>query len=433
MGVSYSSHHVLVRAGACLLALLAVLLVAAGARAAGRTLRAVTYHGFTVRIPSSWPVFRLSGSRTCVRFNRHALYLGVPAAQQECPAGSVGRSEAILLEPLARGARPAAAALGTGSTSFVVKPAGVLVTATWRRELRLIERALRRHRLPRPPHLRPIGQISPHLAVAADSYEGPGFDACAAPSSQAMQAWAASSPYRAVGIYIGGTNAACPAGSAANPNLTASWIGQQLAAGWRLIPAYVGLQPPNSLCDCVRMSSNPSRASSQGAIAAEDAVADMGSLNLPAGSPVYLDIEHYHRSSTNTSAVLAFGSAWTAQLHASGYISGIYGTSSSTIADLASRWGTGYPEPDDIWFAEWNGQPTASSSYIPESYWSDRQRLHQYSGAQDETHGGATVNVDDDYIGGATAGLSLPAPPLGPEPIAPAGLPRSRSARPGLH
>jgi hypothetical protein len=434
--IADASHRVLVRAGALLLGVLVVLVAAVGARAAGSTLRAVTYHGFTVRIPTSWPVFRLRGSHTCVRFNRHALYLGVPAAQQQCPPGSVGRSEAILLEPLALRA-PAAGATagataGAGLTSFAFKPGGVRVTATWRSDERLIERALGRPTLPRPPRLRPIGRIGtgpPGASAGAAGFAdvGPGFDACAAPSLQAMQAWAAS-PDRAVGIYIGGANAACPVGSAANPNLTPSWIGQQLAAGWHLIPTYVGRQPPGSSCGCARISSNPSRASSQGAAAATDAVADMLSLNLPAGSPVYLDMEPYDRTSINTRAVLAFASAWTSQLHASGYSSGVYGPSDSAIADLASRWGTGYPEPDDIWFDEWNGQPTASSSYIPAFYWSDRQRVHQYSGPRDETYGGATLNVDDDYVDGATAGVSLLSFPLGARPIAPVGLPRPRSA-----
>jgi hypothetical protein len=431
--IAHVSHRLLVRAGELLLALLAVLAAAVGARAAGPTLRAVTYHGFTARIPSSWPVYRLTGSRTCARFDRHALYLGVPGAQQQCPAGSAGRSEAILLEPLGLSVRAADAAAGAGLTSFVVRPAGVLVTATWRRDERLIERALGRLKLPRPPGLPPIGQIGTGASrtgaqAADDAYVGPGFDACAAPSVRTMQAWAAFSPYRAVGIYIGGTNAVCPAGSPANPNLTAGWVGEQLAAGWHLIPTYVGLQPPRVACDCARMSSNPSRASSQGADAARDAVADMVGLDLPTGSPVYLDLEPYQRTSTNTRAVLAFVSAWTSQLHASGYISGVYGSSDSAIANLASRWGTGYPEPDDIWFAEWNGQPTAASSYIRASDWSDQQRLHQYSGARDETYGGAGLNVDNDYVGGATAGVSLLPAPLGAGPVGPVGPPRPRSA-----
>ena len=49
-------------------------------------------------------------------------------------------------------------------------------------------------------------------------FSGFAFDACAAPSTNALTAWAAS-PYRAVGIYIGGTNRACK-----QPNLTASWV-----------------------------------------------------------------------------------------------------------------------------------------------------------------------------------------------------------------
>jgi hypothetical protein len=142
---------------------------------------------------------------------------------------------------------------------------------------------------------------------------------------------------------------------------------------------------------------------------------------------VYLDVEPYHRTSTNTGGLLAFVSGWTSQLHADGYVSGVYGASSLAIADLASRWGTGYPEPDDVWFAEWNGQPTASSSDIPASYWSDLQRLHQYTGSRDETYGGAALNVDDDYVGGATAGVSLLPPLLGPRPIAPVLLAPSGS------
>ena len=37
-------------------------------------------------------------------------------------------------------------------------------------------------------------------------YAGPGFDMCDAPASDVMTTWLGSSPYRAVGIYIGGNN-----------------------------------------------------------------------------------------------------------------------------------------------------------------------------------------------------------------------------------
>src|SRR6516164_124804 len=69
-------------------------------------------------------------------------------------------------------------------------------------------------------------------------YTGLGFDTCAAPSTATMAAWLAS-PYRSVGIYIGGANRACGDG-----NLSAGWVGSVEGQGWRLVPEYVGLQAP---------------------------------------------------------------------------------------------------------------------------------------------------------------------------------------------
>ena len=43
-----------------------------------------------------------------------------------------------------------------------------------------------------------------------------------------MNAWLAS-PYRAIGVYIGGANRGC-----AQPNLTATWVQDEVAAGWQL-------------------------------------------------------------------------------------------------------------------------------------------------------------------------------------------------------
>src|SRR3954447_12092668 len=44
------------------------------------------------------------------------------------------------------------------------------------------------------------------VPVSPGSFAGPGFDACTAPPSDLMANWLASSPYRAVGIYVGGVN-----------------------------------------------------------------------------------------------------------------------------------------------------------------------------------------------------------------------------------
>src|SRR3954452_585521 len=51
--------------------------------------------------------------------------------------------------------------------------------------------------------------------VQPATFTGYGFDACTAPSTSVMQAWKAS-PYRAVGIYIGGVGRGCKQ----QPNLT---------------------------------------------------------------------------------------------------------------------------------------------------------------------------------------------------------------------
>ena len=123
------------------------ILGATAAQAA--TLKVVRYHGFSVTMPRSWPVYDLSAApRTCVRFNRHALYLGAPRTSQSCPATELGRTEAILLTPGTHAPR-SVSALGSHSTTFT--SGAVTVTATWNRDPGVIARALHRRSLPGPP------------------------------------------------------------------------------------------------------------------------------------------------------------------------------------------------------------------------------------------------------------------------------------------
>ena len=168
-----------------------------------------------------------------------------------------------------------------------------------------------------------------------------------------MAAWGESSPYAAIGIYIGGANAACLGG-----NLNAAWVSSESVAGWHMIPTYVGLQSPlvggkpSSSCGgCAAMSATPATAATQGTAAAQDAVAQAQALGIGAGNPIYYDIEKYTRSATASGAVLAFLQAWTEQLHASGYLSGVYSSGSSGITDLVDNYGTTYVEPDELWTA----------------------------------------------------------------------------------
>jgi hypothetical protein len=326
----------------------------------------IHFRGAQVRAPASWPVYRLSAHPgMCVRLDRRAVYLGTPGARQRCPANAIGRRRAIVLDP-------GAARLAARSSALATTP-----------------RAL------------------PRASSAAGSFTGLGFDACSTPSPQTMSAWS-SSPYRALGIYIGGVNRACT-----QPNLTSAWVTAEVGAGWHPIPLYVGLQAPTSSCSgCAKLSSN--QASAQGTAAANDAVEEAARVNIGAGSPIYFDMEGYTPGSSATRATLTFLSAWTSRLHVLGYVSGVYSSSASGIADLASEVDTGYLEPNDLWTANWNGEDNSADPYLSSSDWASHQRIHQYRGANNETYGRVTMNIDNDYVEGATVGAASSAPPPSP-------------------
>jgi hypothetical protein len=338
----------------------ALLVVSASGSATPALAKTVRYRGAAVNVPAGWPVYDLATHPgVCVRFDRPAVYLGRPGSDQRCPAVRAGRPRAVLLEPRGRGAAVVRRAADT------IRPG------------------------PRAQLARVRGRS------AAATYTGLGFDACSTPSAGTMSRWGAS-PYRAIGVYIGGTNMAC-----SQSNLTGQWVSQQSVAGWHFILIYVGLQAPANSCGCA--SIYPAQAASQGRAAAADAVSRAGALGLGSGNPIYFDMEAYDRTGSNTSSVMSFLAAWTNQLHAAGYQSGVYSSSASGISDLAARYGSSYAEPDDIWFAEWNGSQSTSTSYIPSGDWTGHHRLHQYSGDHNETFGGVTLDIDSDSVDGLTA------------------------------
>jgi hypothetical protein len=405
--------------------------VIAGCVAAPAAARVVHYSGVRVAVPDSWPVYKLAARpTTCVRFNRHALYLGTPSPRQRCPAHAVGRTEAILVAPrtaqLAADRTDAAlpvtgaTAQSPGGSEAEVQLGRAVVTATWLRHRDVVARALGHHKLPlgagdttSAPAARAQTAVRANAAaVSGGVYKGLGFDPCSAPSTSQMSAWH-SSPYHAIGVYIGGANMGC-----SQPALTPSWVSHEAGAGWHFIPTYVGLQAPSNSCGCAAIS--PSLASSEGKAAAVDAIQHAQSLGLSAGSPIYFDMEAYSTGGQSSGAVLTFLSAWTSRLHQGGYVSGVYSSGGSGIRDLVSRYGTSYLEPNDIWIADWNGLQTTSDPYVPSGDWASAQRLHQYSGGHNETYGGVTLNIDGDYLNGSTAGTPVTvaaSPSLGVNPL----------------
>lgn len=406
-------------------AALVTALVVLGLGAVSASARVVGYHGVRLSVPAGWPVYRLAEQpRACVRFDRHALYLGSPSPVQRCPAHAAGRTESVLVSPGGRPGRERAAgrvdgAAGLGSSGGAIDrvklgSSGLVATATWSSDRRLVARILG-HRVavataPAAGAV-PAGRSAsgpattgraagvPKARAATTVYTGLGFDACSTPSTNAMSAWS-QSPFHAVGVYIGGLNSAC-----SQPNLTSGWVTGEVAAGWHLIPTYVGYQGAGA-CGGSCATIDPGNATAEGVAAAKDAISRAQALGIPSGNPIYDDMEQYSQSSAHTAAVLAFLQGWTTQLHAAGYLSGVYSSASSAITDLVRQQGTGYVEPDDIWIGDWNNRQSTDDPYVPSGDWSSHTRVHQYRGAHNDTYGGVTLNVDSDYLDGATADTS---------------------------
>ena len=255
----------------------------------------------------------------------------------------------------------------------------------------------------------------------AATYTGYGFEACNAPSLEALNAWLAS-PYRAIGIYIGGATRSC-----ANSQLTAQWTASALASGWSLIPTYVGLQAP-CISNTKRARFSAANAQSSGTAAADDAIGDTVALGLPAGIPIYFDMEAYAvKDAACTLAVQTFVSAWVAELHARGYVAGVYGSSSSTARDMQALVATG-TGPDNLWFANWNNNDGLfGDPYVSDALWANHQRIHQYRGGHTETFGGFSINIDSDFVDAAVV-----VPAVTPPPPAPEGQPGSASSDDGI-
>jgi hypothetical protein len=397
----------------------ASLAIAAAPAAAAPTdddTRTVTYQGYRVTVPADWAVVSLDAHPSaCVRFDRPTVYTGHPGDQSSCPAGLRGRTAGLVIEPFdaANAERVAAAAPATGATAAVpagsdtvtvaVRGAGVLVTAVHTPETEAAVRrtlgtaSLTRAAVPAAlPRAAAAATVAPLAATGPQpgTYLGKGFDTCAAPAQSAMNAWRTSSPYRAVGIYISGASRSC-----AQPNLTATWVTNQTANGWHLIPIELGYQAPCGT-RTPKMSSNATTARSQGVTAANSAVSAAQALGIGTGSTIYNDIEQYPTTTACRAAVLSFLSGWTEQLHARGYLSGMYSSGSSGIRDVcAEHDNPAYTRIDQLWIAWWNGvADTDAGTYCADAYWANHQRLHQYAGDVGETWGGVAMNIDRNYL-----------------------------------
>ena len=498
---------------------------AKAAKAARPASQTVTFGGYTVSVPASWPVYDLTKNpRQCVRYDVHAVYLGTPGPDPDCPPNLVGRVDTVSIQVPAASAgtntagnskRPrqggqqalnpgtivqdpdrhelalampdkapsigATYGTGPGATEQMlatVRPAATTQAAATQAAttqagperagdsirstghpviVRAAAHVMARNpawpkaealtgpgaswltppstpasspsgskptpkSTPRPtpratpkptpratprarpkPTPKPTGPVLASNPSPAPTQETPGrilagFDTCAAPSLPTMKAWRAK--YAATAIYIGGQMMAC-----GQSNLSASWVQQTEAMGYALMPTFVGLQAP---CDSFSGKIDPKQAAPQGTAAANQAVTAAKSYGLGAGTPIYYDMEAYdHTNAGCRTAVLTFLDAWTRQLKAVGYISGVYSSAGSAITDLQSHTtvaGHSLAEPQAIWFALWDNENNMTGApYMTSAVWPVASRSKQYAGNRVVKVRGIAMNIDADWVASAVA------------------------------
>ncbi|MET0520884.1 MAG: glycoside hydrolase domain-containing protein, partial [Jiangellaceae bacterium] len=246
--------------------------------------------------------------------------------------------------------------------------------------------------------------------VTPGNYTGLGFDQCEAPSQSAMSTWIKKSPFRAAGIYISGASRACQR----QANLNATWVRNQLAAGWHLMPITLG---PQASCSHryprygknIDPTINPSTTNTysaarvQGALEARRAVQRSRELGIVPGSTIFYDLEAFASGSTTacTQSALWFISSWTTELHRYRYASGFYSSAASGIKmldDQRLRAGNRIVMPDQLWIADWDGKANTSSAYVRSDGWQPYKRAKQYQGGHNETWGGVRINIDRNYL-----------------------------------
>ena len=262
------------------------------------------------------------------------------------------------------------------------------------------------HRSAPPLHL--VKDVSTTNPATPGSFTGYGFDQCQAPSQAAMDTWLATSPYLAAGIYISGDSRGCRN----QTYLNATWVATQLAKGWKLLPITLGPQA-NCSTHFPRYGSDPvisaattngayAAATAQGTAEADKTLGIAAGLGLVPGSTMYYDLEAFDASKASCrDSAMAFLSAWTTELKAHGYLSGVYSSASSGLKMLdqvRQSNPTAYALPDQVWIADWNQQANTASSYVASTGWMPHARVKQYQGGHNETHGGVTINIDRDFL-----------------------------------
>jgi photosystem II stability/assembly factor-like uncharacterized protein len=243
---------------------------------------------------------------------------------------------------------------------------------------------------------------------------GQGFDNCKPLSVEGMQDWWDNSPYSAVNIYLGGISALCPF-----DQLGIDWFSQVAKQGWTFILTWAGPQAPKGCPQNCKfrypMSTEPEIAYLEGKLEALYAVEAAQDLGFKGQLVIYYDVESYSGADEETrETVAAFIQGWTEELHDQGHIAGAYGAAcTSYVVD----WAFNNPPLDEVWIAKWNKEyvydPNATvynttcvdEEGQPPIFWTNHQRLKQYTGPHFETWGDLSVQIDSNVLDGKVNAL----------------------------
>lgn len=253
----------------------------------------------------------------------------------------------------------------------------------------------------------PTSPAQAGIKVTPGNFTGYGFDQCVAPSQSAMNAWMEHSPYAAVGIYTSGNSRGCRS----QPNLTPTWVKNQQAKGWRLLPITLG---PQAYCHpsfprykddftiSPKKANNYKQARKQGRYQANLAVNAAKRLGINPKSTLWYDLEGFDINNAGCrESALRFLGAWTVRVHQHGYVSGVYSSAGSGIKmldDVRVNRPKLIALPDQVWVADWDGKANVESKYIRSDGWKPFARMKQYRGGHIETWGGVSINIDNNFL-----------------------------------
>lgn len=252
----------------------------------------------------------------------------------------------------------------------------------------------------------PLVNASPASAVLPGPVveQGEAFDTASLPPTSDMTTWWSTTPYYAIGVYLGGENS-----GGTNPGH--AWLANVMTTGWDVWLLWVGPQS-----ECVdqsglgTFSDDPTTAQDEGEEQADDAVAAATADGFGDEYLVY-DLEAYDTdNSTCVTAAQSFVNGFEYEVHTVDHEHGaVYG--SSCASDL-SGYTVHSNVPEAIFPADYGYSDYATTPIqcVPDNAWDDNQRVHQWSGSTalrvKSGDSAPTWTIDEDCMDGPVEGDS---------------------------